>query len=229
MALSRTSIFSDFVTYKPKFREDFEAFLDLAPEQKCALIPFVLELLAAETTDETEKIRARIPGEIEGTLTELLSALNVLHFMATEWNAIRDTPEAFLKDLESVDLLKDDRRDEGRAFFAEFLKHLADDRKRRLDKLFAHSLLPSYGGMTTLIDLRAVFDNPYGQTDLETVSAYSPRCTNWVPVVLVKILRDRGTPTTFEFQCEESQVRRMIDHLTAALKDLKAAESELRK
>jgi hypothetical protein len=48
-----------------------------------------------------------------------------------------------------------------------------------------------------------------------------------VPVILVKVRRDSGDPKSFDFQCEEFELRRMIDVLEGALKDLEAAKAAL--
>ena len=59
------------------------------------------------------------------------------------------------------------------------------------------------------------------------VENYNPECMDFIPIFIVQIERDTLQPETFEFQCEESDLDKMINSLQAVKKDLETSKDAL--
>jgi hypothetical protein len=214
----RTSIFTSFTQLPKEFREDFNTLWNLPAAQRTALIPYVSEISKIELSKEREELMNKAVSEIGGDIPDLLRVLKLLHFISSEWNPFWDTPENFLKDIGELKLIPSEKAQESKSFLLEFLSEIKKDNLRRLRKIYANSLLPSLESIKTLIDFRAVFENPFHLGD--KIKDYEPRCIGFVPVILVRISRDSGNPKNFEFQCEQNDLQLIISQLQATLKDL---------
>ena len=166
-------------------------------------------------------------SEIGGNASEILRALRVLQFISAQWDPVNDTPENFLRDLDELSLISQEKEEESTAFLLEFLSELQKDNRRRLQKMHANALLPSFMGVTTLVDFRAVMERPFGTGLEDVLEDYRPRCIDFAPVVLVGLNCDTGDPQAFRFQCEPEDLLILIEQLQAALKDLEAAKASL--
>ena len=168
---------------------------------------------------------AKAVSDIGGNPPDILRALKVLLFISSEWDPTRDTAEGFAKDLTDLGFIPAENVAEAQKFLVALFGEIQKDNLRRLQKTFANSLLPSFTGVSSLIDFRAVFDQPYRfGSELES---YQPRCVGFVPVVLVRLRRDGSEFKTFEFQCEPRDLELLISHLQAALKELGSAKNSL--
>ena len=223
----RTRILRDFPALPEEFLRDIETLWRLSDEQRSRLVPAAVRMLSAETNLQVDAIREETLAEIGGSQPDLLRSLNVLRYLGTRWNPYRDTPEGFVADLKSLLLLPPGKEDVATAFLLELFSAFQNDNLRRTTKWYANSLLPSYADCETLVDFRPVFDHAFGSLRDERIEDYRPDCIGWVPVILVKITRDSGQPTELEFQCEERDVRTIVDRLTAALRDLDSAKTFL--
>lgn len=223
----RTSIFTEFANLSNEFRDDFKVLWEIPEKDRAELVRYVSELSRAETKGQAEKLMDRAVTEIGGNSANLLRAVRLLNFISEEWNPVLDTPENFLRDLAELEFVPPSRAEEAKDFLLDFLTEIQKDNARRLEKMHARSLLPHYAGTTTMVDLRAVFRNPFGVGLEDRIEDYQPAILSFVPVVIVRVRRSSGDPETFEFQCEKDQLRRLIDSLEAAVKDLETATSSL--
>lgn len=228
----RTAIFNQFADLPKEFRDDFQLlWKEVTEEQRTALLSNISGIYKTQTAGEqkiaTDEAVSRIT-ELGGDAANILRVIKVLLFVYRQWNPACDTASDFLKDLKELGLLPKDE-ESASEFFAKFLEIVQQDNTRRLEKFHASSLLPSYTGCATLVDLRAVIKKPFGSGLNDQIEDYEPECLSFVPVILVKVRRDSGHPKSFDFQCEESELRIMIDTLEGALKDLEAAKATLRR
>ncbi len=224
----RTAIFNQFADLPKEFRDDFPLLWEeVTEEQGTALLSDIPGIYKTQTTGEqkkaTDEAVSRI-SELGGNAANILRVIKLLLFIYRQWNPVSDTASDFLKDLKELGLLPEDE-ESASVFLTKFLEIVQQDNRRRLEKFHASRLLPSYTGCTTLVDLRAVIKRPFGAGLNDQIGDYKPECVSFVPVILVKVSRDSGHHESFDFQCEESQLRRMIDALEGALKDLEAAKA----
>jgi hypothetical protein len=140
-----------------------------------------------------------------------------------------DTPDGFVSDLLELSLIPADKLAAAKRFFKGFFAEVSSGNRVLVERMYATSLLPSYTGANTMIDMRAIIQQPFGSLVGEAIETYKPKCVGFVPVVIVKIRRDDGTPADFEFQCEEAPLRRLVNILEAALVDLRTAKASLPK
>lgn len=223
----RTSIFNKFADLEKEFSEDIKILWNLPEEQRVALIPKVDLLFKSRTSGDMKKIMDQAVSEIDGKTVELLRCLKLLHFIFREWNPISDTPDDFIKDLNELNLLPDKGIENAEGFLLDFFLQVQRDNDRRLQKLYANSILPSYIGCTTLVDFRAIIRNPYGSGLDDEVPSYKPSCAGFTPVIIAQIRTNSGNSSDLKFQLEEEDVQHLIDILTAALKDLDSAKKSL--
>ena len=220
----RTSIFSQFANLRKDFSEDFSTLWELPDKHRLALIGYVSQIAKTTTTDDKKKLMEAAALDIGGDIPNLLRSMQVLTFVSSQWDPMHDTPENFLKDLEELELIPEEKSDEARKFLQGFFHEIQRDNLRRLQKMYANSLMPSLEGISTLVDFRAVFDKLYHLGD--DLDSYHPKCVDLTPVVLIKIVRDSGVPQTIVFQCEPESVKLMIGQLQSALRCLDAARHE---
>jgi hypothetical protein len=223
----RTNIFNKFAQLSKEFCEHIELLWELTSEQRKAIIPHVSLVYRTQTIGEKEAATEDAVKSIGGNAANILKLLTLLLYVYGEWNPIFDTPEDFVRDLRDLGLIPEDKAEAAGDFWIEFLSEVQSDNTRRLEKMYASSLLPSYKGCSTLVDFRAVIRNPYGSKPDEKIDDYQPRCVSYVPIVLIQIFRDAGEPRKVEFQCEESDLQLLIRTLEASLKDLEAARFAL--
>lgn len=223
----RSNIFKESANLTKDFREDFEVFWKLPAKQRKALIPHVSIISKARTTGDQQEALENAVTKIDGNSADVLRAIKILLFFYQNWNPIRDTPEAFFKDIGELNLVPSNKAEEAKIFFLDFLEEVEKQNSYRLEKIFASALLPKYLSCDTLIDYRAIIRNPYGFTEEKDIKTYEPRCVGFVPVVIVDIENDATERGSFQFQCEADSLQRLIDILNAALKDLQAAQSSM--
>lgn len=222
----RTSLFNKFVSLTDDFRKDLDTLWSLPPKQRDALIQPVTELMRAQTKGEYKQVLERAVADMDGDETTLLKSISVLRYLGSQWNPARDTPEGFLDDVKKLSLFPSQKESEAGRFLISFLSALQNDNVRRMREMFANSVAPNFIGAEPVVDFRPVFDAPFGTGLSDRIDDYRPNLISWVPVVLVKINTDEGNAELF-FQCQETELRRLIETLQASLIDLEVARKEL--
>ena len=223
----RTEIFSDFPRLGDEFREHLDILWSLSDEQREGLMEGALDSLWVDTKGQRQAIVERTIASVPGDQADLLKSLTVLRFICREWNPVGDTTKDFIADLKDLSLISTEHEAEATAFLEDFLSKLEGGNVRRLKRIYAGSLLPSYASIRTLVDIRPVFDRPFGAGLDDKIEEHSPKYIGWVPVILVHIRRDAGPFRDFDFQCDERDARRIMDFLQAALRDLDEAKKSM--
>jgi hypothetical protein len=223
----RTSIFNNFADLPKEFREDMEVLWSLPPKCRSALIPYVVEICKTATVGEKKDAMDRAVKKVGGNAADLLRALKFLAYIYRAWNPITDTPEGFVEDLAELDLIPRSKARQAEKFLLDFVGEVQKDNRRRLEKMHAGSLLPSFTGCSTLVDLRAVIDKPFGTGTHDKLEEYDPTCISFVPIIVLQVRVDSGDPDSFLVQFEEHDLRTFIEELQAALKDLESARRAL--
>lgn len=223
----RTSIFMKYVGMPERFNEDLKFLWDVPDNQRKAIFPYIAEIYKTETPADREIALDKAIKEVAGNAEDNLRIINLLLFIYSSWNPLQDTPSNFVKDLDDLHLLPIEKREDAMAFLLEFFSIIEADNTRRLKKMFAGSVLPSFIGVDTIVDFRSIIKQPYGSTLDDRIENYNPECLDFIPIVLIQIERDTLSPKTFEFQCEEDDLDMLINSLQAAKKDLEASKNAL--
>ncbi len=223
----RTSIFNNFANMPKEFREDFEILWELPEEIRTGLIAHVPKMSNSRTTRQKKIAMDDAIKEVGGSPDKVLRALKILEFIYDEWNPFVDTTASFLKDLGELALIPVEKAEEAKTFLLEFLGAVEENNTYRLEKMFAAALLPNLTNYSTAVDFRAIISKPFRTGLNDDIGEYQPTCIGFAPVIIVKLTRKGGTPATFEFQCEEDSLTRLIEELQAAKKDLNAAKRSL--
>lgn len=154
--LIRTDFLTKATGLTNEFSEHLAAVWGLTPDQRRALIPAVLEIQRTLTTGQTRAVKERLLVEWDGDQSACLKSLSVLDYIASEWNPVNDTPEAFVDDLRDLTLLPEKEEAEAGEFLLEFFSAIQQDNERRLASVFANSVVSAYTGMVTVVDVRPV-------------------------------------------------------------------------
>lgn len=222
----RTSIFMGYVSLPDRFKEDLMFLWDFSDNQRRAFLPYIADIYKTETSADRQIVVEKALKEIGGNAEENLKIINLLLYIYSSWNPMQDTPSNFVKDLEDLHLLPVEKRDETLAFILEFFSIIEADNNRRLKKIFAGSVLPSYVGIETIVDFRSIIKQPYDSIIGRNIEDYNPECVDFIPIILIKLERD-ASPKTFEFQCEENDLDTLIESLQAVKKDLEVSKNTL--
>lgn len=222
----RTSIFTGYASLPDRFKEDLMFLWDFPDYQRRAFLPYIADIYKTETPADRQIAVEKALKEIGGNAEENLKTINLLLYIYSSWNPIQDTPSNFVKDLEELHLLPDENRDETLAFLLEFFSIIEADNTRRLKKIFAGSVIPSFIGIETIVDFRSIIKQPYDSIIGRDIEDYNPECVDFIPVILIRIERD-VSPKRFEFQCEENELDTLIESLQAVKKDLEVSKNKL--
>ncbi len=225
----RTSIFNNFASLDKSFEKDFKILWSLPEKQRNALIPWVIKIQKERTTGKKDGEREKAIKVIDGVSNNILIGLKLLGFIYHEWNPTQDTPENFLKDLGDLSLIPPKKVDEAKNFLLEFLSRIQHENLQRLENIFSQSIIPYYKGTYTVVDYRGIIKNPFGSTPEIDINKYVPKCASVVPVIIIKLRTHGDPPDSFIFQCNEKDVKSIIDQLKSTLIDLKETQSFLKK
>lgn len=218
----RSSVFRDFADFAEDFTRDLQALWSLTPEQRRQLIPHVIQAHEVHTNLDVNKIVEDVVARVGGEPAGVLRAFKVLQFFYQQWNPVQDTADAFIADLKDLALLPPTEAAPAVEFLAEFMSAVQSDTNRRLERMYASSVLPNFSSVTAVVDLRPYFNAPFGSQNAD-IESYQPICLGVTPVIVVKLKRDSGLPLEFAFQCERTGLKMLIDTLRAAEKDLAAS------
>jgi len=216
----------NYSSLSESFKEDIEFLWGTPENENKAILPYLTEIFKTETEADHEIALDKAIKEIGGNTEENLRIIKLLLYIYKEWNPIQDTPSNFVKDLEDLHLIPVEKREQALAFLLEFFSIIEADNARRLKKVHAGMILPSYIGLHAIVDFRPVIKQPFGSTLNNRVENYNPECVDFIPIFIVQIERD-AMPRTIEFQCEENDLDKMINALQAAKKDLETSKNSL--
>ncbi len=223
----RTSIFMNYSRLSKSFKEDLEFLWNFPEMERRSILPYLTEIYKTETEADHEIALDKAIKEIGGNAEENLRIIKSLLYIYSSWNPVHDTPSNFVKDLEDLHLIPVDKREDALAFLLEFFSIVEADNARRLKKASAGMILPSFIGLHAIVDFRPIIKQPFGTTLNNRVENYNPECMDFIPIFIVQIERDTLQPETFEFQCEEDDLDKMINSLQAVKKDLEISKKAL--
>jgi hypothetical protein len=215
-----------YASLPDRFKEDLTFLWDFPDNQRRAFLPYIANIYKTETPADRQIAIEKALKEIGGNADENLTIINLLLYIYSSWDPMRDIPSNFIRDLEDLHLLPVEKRDETLAFLLEFFSIIEADNTRRLKKIFAGTLLPSYVGIETIVDFRPIIKQPYDSIIDRKIEDYNPECVDFIPIILIKLERDLS-PKTFEFQCEEHEIDILIESLQAVKKDLEVSKNTL--
>lgn len=226
--MAKTGLLDRYSALDEDVLADFKSLWKLSPDSRSNLIQYIKPLTEATTVSEVDLIIKKATKEIEGHTRDVLAAVRIVNHICINWHPIKDKIEDFLEELADFNLLPDEKIEEANAFLIDFLRELENTNKYRYKQYYTNALLPSYQGISTMIDFRAIMNN-FIQNTLEEmdVDKYKPRCIGFAPVVLIEIRLDTGLPRKFNFQCDEETLEILIQSLQGAHKDLIAAKAAL--
>lgn len=223
----RTSIFNNFANLDDTLSEDFKILWGLKEEARAQLITKIPQVYKAKTNGELHDAMDKVVSEIEENATDLLRTVKLLYYIYREWSPIKDTPEGFIKDLAELQFIPKDQVENAEKFLFEYLSLIQDENNIRLRKMYSSSVVPTYQGISTVIDFRAVISTPYRSIDInQSLEDYAPRCVGFAPVVITKIKYGKNNNNKeIVFQATAEEIQAIIDELSAALKDLNASKN----
>jgi len=217
----------DYSDLTESFKENLEFLWEFPEEGRKAILPYLTEIFKTETKAEREIALDKAIKEIGGNTEKNLRIIELLLQIYSSWNPIQDTPSNFVKDLEDLHFIPIEKRDDVLAFLLEFFSIVEADNSRRLKKIHAGMILPSFIGFHSIVEFRPIIKKPFGTSLNNRIENYNPECIDFIPVFIVQIERDDVQPRTFEFQCEESDIDKMINTLQAVKKDLETSKNSL--
>lgn len=143
----RTSIFMDYANLSENFKENLEFLWNVPKKERRAIFPYLIEIFKTETKAEHEIVIEKAIKEIGGNTEENLRIIELLLNIYNSWNPIQDTASNFVKDLEDLQLIPIEKREDVLEFLLEFFSIIESDNTRRLKKFHASMVLPSFIGV----------------------------------------------------------------------------------
>lgn len=142
-----------------------------------------------------------------------------------------DTPESWLRDLQSLGLVSEEESTGEAQRFSFVINHLRDEvlplvEPRGREFRARRGVLPCYSGMDTTVEVRAVVKKDYDSSMV--IGDYRPEILGHVGIVSIVIKVDVGKDRNFYFQADRDQLHRIKNYLSAALAKLDALEQQIR-
>jgi len=222
----KSKLFRSFSNIDEAFKKDINVLWEIPAKERELLIPIIRRFMFAETNREVDSLREEATSSIDFDKSKLLIAIKMLRFLQQLWNPVIDQPSDVVQDIRDLGLLPSDGADIAEAFLIRFFEVVKQDSDERMKRSFASSCLPNYLSVDAVVDLRAVFRNPFGFGENEQIALYKPECIGFVPVAVIEIERDEDEPKKFRFQIEKSALKRFIDNLNATLNEIEVAEKQ---
>ncbi len=223
----QSRLFRNAATLKEKFYEHLSVVWDLSPTKQTKLLKHLPKIVQSSTMQEREILEQDAVKAVGGDARKASQAINVLEYLAAQWNPFSDSVNDVLKDVQKLDLFPEDatKKDAAENFLRKYFKFLEEDSGRRKKQGFAGGTLPSLRGVDAIIDYRVVVDSDFDwQKDNPT--KYQPSCSTTVPVIIVRITRDEGDPLIF--QCEPEELEMLVRQFQATLKEYQKSKNLLK-
>lgn len=213
----RTLIFKKYANLPKDFLEDFKVIWDLSSKQRKEIIPGISQIYKTNTNAEADEIKTKLVESVDGDPKTLLKAIKALLFLYRSWNPLHDTAEGFLDDLDTLSLIPSKNKEAATSFVLEFFSAVSQDNLERIQKSAAMTAIPTFSGLSGVVDFRPFFDKQFGSDITYKIKDYNPSCIGWTPVILLDFERNGSNNNSFHFQCSESELRIIIDYLNSVL------------
>jgi hypothetical protein len=217
----RSQLFHSMAGLSKEFFEHLHILWGLPKNQSNVLIKNMPEIIRAKTERELRLARQKAIEEIGGSEDDILKVINVLHFIASNWDPIRDQPDSLVQDFDDLHLLPTDAdvRENAVSFLHDYFKFLESDNARKLDLVHKNLLLPSLVRVDTVVDCRAIVESDFDWA-YDDPKEYQPKINRTIPVALLKIALDQGDPVIF--QCDKNDLDMIVRKLEALKKEIDA-------
>jgi hypothetical protein len=223
----RSEIYNSLTGMKKEFHDHLDIAWALSSDQRNILLESLPTLIRARTERERLVARQITAEKIGGSELDTLKAIDVMHFIGSTWNPIRDNVESVMEDFEDLGLLPTETqlKSEAVQFLQSYFEFLQRDSKRVLDKATSRGYLPSINRIDVAIDLRSVVESEFDWIN-DNPDDYSPIINRAVPVAILKIIRTEGDPVLL--QSNKDDLETIIRQLQAALKEIDASKNLLK-
>lgn len=210
------------------FNDDFKTLLGLGKKGWDSLLEHVLDFYSADNAEE-DRIVEQTSKELQVPLHSVRTAFQVSEFFLSQFvsngDARGDNPSDLVDDLNEPFHLDADAA-EGLIYYFQALKEKAKTKGDVISatKSTAHSCLPNLVSLTTVLDYRIVFKNPYSKGT--AVDAYVPEVYGAIPIGIIELnFGDEEEVKKVAFQADEKAIQVLISNLEALLKQVKATRN----
>jgi hypothetical protein len=214
------------------FKRDVQAILTLPSPAMEQLPEYAFKHLAAPTRREADRVCVAAAEVLAVPKTQLERAIDVSRFFmgafAPKGDAESDLPSSLADDIRDA-LCLDVEQTETLGRLLGELKRVAEKNVQLilLQRSHSEAALPILRAVSTVVDFRAVFEQPYKYED--DVSGYSPKFMGTVPLGIVELtLKGAHTDEVF-FQVTRGTLQILLDHLTALQRQMDVAEKGITK
>lgn len=128
-----------------------------------------------------------------------------------------DEPEAWVSDLQDLDLIKKGDADHFLAFAATVCSTAEAVHRQKRGRSYEAGVLPALSSAGATVELRGVFDKTYHWP--QPVNEFNPELLGVAPIISVHIGLDSGNPNEIAFQASVEETEFLIAILQAALAD----------
>lgn len=225
----RSKMFSKVdVSEKRSFARDIRALVEL-PGSVLAELPEYGRRFTLAASDVESMSIVDAASEATGILrSKLFYALRLSFFFLRGFTRLgdgsSDSPEAVLADMEEFFDVPGDRRPDLLRYLGD-IKELAEPAIADvlIRRSYASRALPTLESVSSVLDLRVVFDPEYLRGD--RLESYLPKCLGAVPVAIIRLGFDTEEHPGAHFQVDRKWLRFLIDALRSIEKEMEIAES----
>lgn len=224
----RKRVFGGLVPFVNSFAQRLAPFGALSEEQQEMILPLVLDLSLADSREQSVDSASTILQYLPISADEAAVSISALTSLIGEWVADYAPVEQVINELAAIGLFQQDTP--GLQFFLEKVFTLLYNSKSLfLRKLYVQSALSCFSDITTLIDMRAVFDTTRANEGEEEITKTNPEMLGWAPVVIIQISFSKvgESGTSCEFQVTEDNLDRLIAELSRTKSELSLVKSRL--
>lgn len=206
------------------FVNDVEIFVGLGKKVWDSLLERVLDFFSASNDVEEERLVEQTSEESGASPHLVRTAFRVSEFFLSQFLSIgdakNDSPSDVVDDLQQS-LKFDNAITEPLICYLHELKERANTKGEIISakRFTAKSCLPSLVSMSTALDYRIVFKNPY--IDDTAVDSYIPEFYGAVPLGIIELnFGEDEEVKKIAFQADEKAIQTMIANLGALLKQV---------
>ena len=219
------------------FKRDLADLLKLSREARVALAQAAVRSFTAQTDREKQAIRDDLVRRFESEAVSLGGPFNLLKFFGEAFLSdpaddpiANDDPQSIASDLAKMEDVLPKSVDGAADSLSQVLKAVKQgavglrDTVRRMR--FETGVLPSFKGIGTTVEVRAVMATEYEWG--KSVEEYTPALAEIVGVASIRIKLARSQPEAFCFQATNDELKILIDSLRATQKELQLLEQSIK-
>jgi len=223
----QSRLFREAASLKKEFFEHLSVVWNLSPPKQAKLLKHLPKIVQSSTTREEHISEEKAVKAVGGDAMKASQAVNVLGYIAAQWDPFRDSVDDVLKDVQELGLFPDDatKKDAAEDFLRKYFTFLEEDSGRRKKRAFASGTLPSLRSVEAIIDYRVVVDSEF-DWQKDNPAKYQPSCSTTVPVIIVRITRDEGD--SLIFQCKPEELEMLVRQFQATLKEYQKSKNLLK-